>query len=324
MSEKKIYIVTLYKREDLEGFYSEMKENGFRVNLKRPLSRATHYYWMTSEQAEELKQDPRVWDVELNPDDAGVELVRHTYPTSLNHSTIQYTGEYWKDDSISPPVNPFDDNWGLFHHCGVYGAGIPTRDKNNFGSGVVEKIPDDIIWHNDGAEVDVVICDDPVSSDCGEWLDRVNRQPLQGAGTTNRFVEYQWFNNLNSAVSSIDDDGQVLPTGNVTYYTNGANTVEHGTHVAGTVAGGNYGWASAANIYGLQVLGTMPSGQTLPALLVFDYLRAFHSNKTIDDNLGIRRPTITNHSWGMVFQLIVRPSLMVLISLTLLKLIMVV
>ena len=68
MSEK-IYIVTLYKREDLEGFYSEMKENGFRVNLKRPLSRATHY-WMTSEQAEELKQDPRVWDVELNPDDA--------------------------------------------------------------------------------------------------------------------------------------------------------------------------------------------------------------------------------------------------------------
>ena len=42
----------------------------------------------------------------------------------------------------------------------------------------------------------------------------------------------------------------------------------------------------------------MPSGQTLPALLIFDYLRAFHSNKTIDDNLGIRRPTITNHSWG--------------------------
>ena len=42
----------------------------------------------------------------------------------------------------------------------------------------------------------------------------------------------------------------------------------------------------------------MPSGQSLPGLLVFDYLRAFHSNKTIDDNLGIRRPTITNHSWG--------------------------
>ena len=298
MSEK-IYIVTLYKREDLEGFYSEMKENGFRVNLKRPLSRATHY-WMTSEQAEELKQDPRVWDVELNPDDAGVELIRHTYPTSLNHSNIMFTGQFWKDDTVAPTtIDPIvDRNWGHFHHCGVYGIGIPNRDKNSFGSGVQEIIQDDIIWHNDGAEVDVVICDDPVSSDCGEWLDRVNRDPIQGPGTTNRFVEYQWFNNLNSAVSSIDDDGQVLPTGNVTYYTNGTNIAEHGTHVAGTVAGGFYGWASAANIYGLQVLGTMPSGQSLPGLLVFDYLRAFHSNKTIDDNLGIRRPTVTNHSWG--------------------------
>ena len=297
MSEK-IYIVTLHKKEDLEGFYSEMAENGFRLNMKRPMSRCTHY-WMNSVQAEELKQDPRVWDVELNPEDAGYDMVRHSYPTSLNHSTIQYTGQYWKDGSGVPSIDPnLDNNWGLFHHCGVYGTGFPTRDKNSFGVGAQSRIGDDIIWHNDGSEVDVVICDDPVSSDCGEWLNRVNRQPLQGAGSTNRFVEYQWFNNLNSAVSSIDDDGQTLPTGAVTYYTNGTNTVEHGTHVAGTVAGGNYGWASAANIYGLQVLGTMPSGQSLPGLLIFDYLRAFHSNKTIDDNLGIRRPTITNHSWG--------------------------
>ena len=42
----------------------------------------------------------------------------------------------------------------------------------------------------------------------------------------------------------------------------------------------------------------MPSGQSIPGLLIFDYLRAFHTGKAIDDNLGIRRPTITNHSWG--------------------------
>ena len=73
MSEK-IYVVTLHKREDLEGFYSEMTENGFRLNMKRPMSRCTHY-WMTAEQAEELKKDSRVWDVELNPEDAGYEMV---------------------------------------------------------------------------------------------------------------------------------------------------------------------------------------------------------------------------------------------------------
>ena len=53
MSEK-IYIVTLYKHEDLEEFYAEMKEKGFRLNMKRPVSRNTHY-WMTDEQAQELK-----------------------------------------------------------------------------------------------------------------------------------------------------------------------------------------------------------------------------------------------------------------------------
>ena len=57
MSEK-IYIVTLYKHEDLEEFYAEMKEKGFRLNMKRPVSRNTHY-WMTDEQAQELKKDPR-------------------------------------------------------------------------------------------------------------------------------------------------------------------------------------------------------------------------------------------------------------------------
>ena len=29
-------------------------------------------YWMTDEQAEELKQDPRVWDVDLRPEDRGI------------------------------------------------------------------------------------------------------------------------------------------------------------------------------------------------------------------------------------------------------------
>ena len=144
MSEK-IYVVTLHKREDLEGFYSEMAENGFRLNMKRPMSRATHY-WMTAEQAEELKQDSRVWDVELNPEDAGYEMIRHAYPTSLNHSTIQTTGSFWKDDTIAPSTinTGIDNNWGLYHHAGVYTQGFPNRNKNAFGTGAQELIADDL------------------------------------------------------------------------------------------------------------------------------------------------------------------------------------
>ena len=55
MSEK-VYVVTLYNREDLEDFYTEMAENGFRLSKKRPISRNTHY-WMTESQAEDGIRD---------------------------------------------------------------------------------------------------------------------------------------------------------------------------------------------------------------------------------------------------------------------------
>ena len=58
----KEYVVTLYKREDLEQFYNEMKLTNFPLVKKRPISRNTHYM-MTEAQAEQLRQDPRIWGV---------------------------------------------------------------------------------------------------------------------------------------------------------------------------------------------------------------------------------------------------------------------
>ena len=52
----KEYIVTLKSKDDLEDFYAEMSSNGYKIARKRPISRNTHYY-MTAEQAEELKKD---------------------------------------------------------------------------------------------------------------------------------------------------------------------------------------------------------------------------------------------------------------------------
>ena len=287
MSEK-IYVVTLHNREDLDGFYDDMKDNGFRLNLKRPISRNTHY-WMTDEQAEELKEDPRVWDVDLRPEDKGIYPKRcatskdEVFPRNLE-------GTFWKDGGINTAT---DLSWGLSHTADSVGV---HRGKGQFGSsgGTYNQHPAQIVsdmyegaW-GDGRHVDIVVCDDPVSSGCAEWM---------GFQET-RFVPYQWFNELNTEVASIDDDGQTLPTGNVTYHTNATNPEYHGTHVAGTCAGQYYGLANEANIYGLQILGTMPSGQTLPTLLLYDYLRAFHRKKPINPVTGYKNPTISNHSWG--------------------------
>ena len=205
MSEK-IYIVTLYKHEDLEEFYAEMKEKGFRLNMKRPVSRNTHY-WMTDEQAQELKKDPRVWDVDLRPEDRGI--FPESYGTIQDNLTpYQMNGEFWKGDTQGPAtldtVNSKD--WGKLHVAG----NAVQRDKNVFGlisgGGTIEKKPDVVDIFSDGRNVDIVICDDPVTASCNEWSSNTHET---------RFVLYEWFNELNSIVGSIDDDSQTLPTGDV-------------------------------------------------------------------------------------------------------------
>ncbi len=288
--EDKIYIVTLYKHEDLEQFYNEMESNNFHLVMKRPISRNTHYK-MNEEQAEKLRQDPRVWDVQLPPKERGMTMGRD----AINYNPYQHSSDnYWKGDTQPPStVDSWDRQWGHVH-C----AGDPSmRGKGQFGlisdGGTYEQVNIGVLnIFNDGKHVDVVICDDPVSIDCGEWT-----SPTTGQS---RFVQYDWYTELNTLVASIDDDGQTLPSAPYpNYFDNATNTESHGTHVAGTVAGQHYGWATEANIYSMQVLGNQANtGTPVPDLLIFDYLRAFHRNKAVNPETGIRNPTITNHSWS--------------------------
>ena len=284
--EEKVYIVTLYKHEDLEQFYSEMGD--YHLVMKRPMSRNTHYK-MTEEQAEVLRQDPRVWDVQLPPEERGMKMFRD----ALNYTPYNINGDYWKN-IFTGTISTNDRQWGHIHCAGD----TAQRGKTIFGrDGVNLLTGNSIDVFNDGKHVDVVICDDPVSSDCSEWF-----SPTTGLS---RFVEYDWYSNLNSLVSTIDDDSQTLPTGSYPNYVNNAtNTESHGNHVAGTVAGQHYGWAREANIYSMQVLSNLANqGTPVAGLLMFDYLRAFHRTKAVNTDTGVKNPTITNHSWSYGYPL---------------------
>ena len=276
------YVVTLYRKEDLEQFYNEMKLTNFPLVLKRPLSRNTHYM-MTEEQAKRLRQDPRVW---------GVEAVDsfHIKRQVINNQEYTISGDFWKDAPVSSTINPNLRQWGHLHCAGDQAQ----RRKGIWGDGsnpVTEIVNDTVEVFNNGRHVDIVIVDDPVSWDSQEWYS-------QSAPGQTRFVQYQWFNELNTAVGSIDDDGQTLPTGTITYLDNLNTPQYHGIHVTGTAAGQYYGWATEANIYNMAVTDTWVSGQSMSALLIFDYLRAFHLNKAVNPETGIKNPTITNHSYG--------------------------
>ena len=280
MSEK-VYVVTLRKREDLEQFYTDMSDGGYRLKMKRPISRNTHYY-LTDEQAETIRQDSRVLAVELTPDQLGIK----PGPMSF-YNTAEYNiqGTFDKSGTNSGTAANYRQ-WAHLHSAGT----TSQRAKGTWTTGQVTD-NNGVNIYNDGKHVDVVICDDFVGRDCEEFY-----SPTTGQ---NRFVQFEWFNDLNSFVSSIDDDGVNLPTGQYPYVDNGGNTDYHGTHCAGTVAGQWYGWAREANIYNIHAYGTAG----LDSLILFDYLRAFHRYKPVNPETGLRNPTITNHSWGYRYDL---------------------
>ena len=362
----KEHIVTLKRKEDLEDFYAEMSSNGFKLCKKRPISRNTHYY-MTAEQAEELKKDSRIVDVEEVTDrviEVPTVIYNNTSYTKngvFNKGGSTFTGSYvqtgssasggipansikvtfnnhnyavndeilWYNSDFSqiyervsiasivdannfyfaipgtPPntsasgtcsflkyEKPTDFQWGHVHCAGT----SSQRAKGSFGErvtgGTYEEVNTSVDIHNDGKHVDVIIVDGPMAYDSEEW---------KSPSTNNsRFVQYQWFNQLNSIVSSIDDDSQTLPTGTITYRQNSAEPKSHGQHVGSTVAGKYYGWAREANIYNMAITSAYASGQIFDGLYVHDYIRAFHLNKPVNSTTGRRNPTITNHSYGSV------------------------
>jgi len=275
---EKIFSVTLKNRDDLEDFYAEMSSKGFRLHMKRPISRNTNYY-MTQEQADELKKDSRVIDVE-RIDDLFVKE-----DAIYNNTPYTKNGDFFKEGHSSS-YSATDFQWGH-----ILAGSASQIGKGSFGSGgSTWKKNTSVDVFNNGKHVDVVIVDQPMAYDSEEW-----KSPSSG---NSRFVQYQWLNELNSFVSSIDDDGVTPSSGNVTYHQNSALDKAHGQHVGGTVAGKHYGWAREANIYSLPYIGGFASGQSISGWLVYDYLRAFHLHKAVNPVTGRRNPTISNHSYG--------------------------
>ena len=167
------YVVTLYRKEDLEQFYNEMKLTNFPLVLKRPLSRNTHYM-MTEEQAERLRQDPRVWGVER----VDTFKVRR----QVNREPYAVTGNFWKDSQANT-VSANDLQWGHIHCAGNQAQ----RGKGQFGSinagDTYEQVNDSVEVFSNGKYVDVVIVDDPIGYDGEEWYSPTTNQT--------RFVQYQ-------------------------------------------------------------------------------------------------------------------------------------
>lgn len=350
---KREYVVTLHNFEDLESFYHDMETPGgnlyipnraVEVSNRRPASRNT-YYLLTDEEAELVKNDPRVLAVELSLRACGF---------SIKPAWTQ-SSSFWNKSNT---LNNSHLNWGILR-C-VLGEQIP-----NWGTGVdgFSNTTGTVTVTSSGKHVDIVIVDGHIDPTHPEFA--VNSDGTGGS----RVVQYNWFGQHDSAVrgsgltiSSVYRNNNLaristlaphgLETGavvtvnctsnssfNVTqttvtsvlssfefsYVNSGTNVStssatgswigtyvytpytstsdanldlnnNHGAHVAGTACGNKYGWARDANIYNIVPYGLYPSSSEY----FLDYIKEWHKSKPVNSVTGLKNPTITNHSYGIV------------------------
>lgn len=302
------YIVTCKTREDLESLYEDLETPGGSLYIpdravecvhKRPISRNTHYN-LTEEEAESIKNDDRVLDVELCGRELGIEI-KPAYEISGNISNtsdveLEDSPNYVEATNRFSKTNNCGDtfiNWALLR-C-VNGQQISRWGSDDQANAISTNVTHNVRVTGSGKNVDVVIVDGCIDPDHPEF----NSNP-DGSSGTSRVVQYNW----------LQHRADVEGTSNGTYvYTpyidvnDDALTVDnnHGCHVAGTACGNRRGWARDANIYNINLYSTAPTslgGSSNNSDFVFDYIRAWHNSKPVNSETGRKNPTITNNSWG--------------------------
>jgi len=275
MSDFKEYVVTLKKGQDCDCFYDDMETPGgpecvpdraVECANRRAISRNTHYY-LNDQEAELLKNDPRVKAVTLaDIGRRGVEAI------------WEQTGNFSK--ASADATN--DLNWSVLR-C-IDGVQIP-----GWGTDGTADQTGSVQYNAAGLNVDVVIVDGFMDPTHPEFA--VNPDGTGGS----RVNQFNWFS-LNSYLGRPPQSPYVytpiVDPGNTQRTTDN----NHGCHVAGIACGSNYGWARSANIYNISPYGSDPNNMDF--LLMWDYIRAFHATKAINPAINQPNPTICNCSYG--------------------------
>ena len=181
--------------------------------------------------------------------------------------------------------------WGLYRH---------QSTTNNFGSSTT--IDADSQYSLTGKNVDVVIMDTGVRWDHPDFLKRGVSSFSTKADTRVRDIlihgaeEY----GINWTSQGLTPPG----SGALANYTE-ANVLSsssfngswHGSHVAGTAAGNQFGAAFESNVWSIACIDRSDVGWSEPSD-GFDYIKVWHKNKPINPETGLRNPTVVNCSWG--------------------------
>lgn len=156
-------VVTLEKNVDTQQFVNEMLDAGYELWDEKPGSRRNFDFVMTREQAEQLKQDPRVTDTRY-----GSKLDNNII---LKPLAVDSTRTYSKRNTLEST----DGNWGIVR-C--------SQTVDRFGGSSSSIYNYALPYTLTGQGVDVVIQDSGILPDHPEWLN------IQG--TASRLQQIDW------------------------------------------------------------------------------------------------------------------------------------
>lgn len=269
MADLKEYVITLKDKNDLDGFYEDMETPGGSLYIpdrsidvanRRPISRNTHY-WLSEDEAEQIKNDPRVSSISLTSKELGLVVV----PSYVQTETS------WNKSSSNTRTHK---NWGLLR-C------TEGSQRFNWGNNGTTSVTGTIQVNAEGRNVDVLIVDGFINPLHPEYA-------LNADGTGgSRVIQYNWLQGSGTYIYEPYVD---------TLNANRTADNNHGAHVAGTACGNTQGWARQSNIYNINPYSTDVNGVNVD--LLFDYIRAWHNSKPVNPETGRRNPTVCNNSWG--------------------------
>jgi len=255
-------------------------------------------YEMSEEEAEVLRQYSKIeWVVKSSMHNP-VVLEQRKYDEEFDRHI--FTNRFKKNITHrritgNPGSTLNFTQWGLSRH---------SNPTNNF---VSDTVSEDTKYSLSGKNVDVVIMDTGVRWDHPEFLlPGYTSVPVGVATETVSRVRDILIHGQDDYGITWGDHGLTAPgSGTLANYTklkvlNDAsfNGSWHGSHVAGTSAGNQFGAAFEANIWSIACIDRSDVGFADPSD-GFDYIRVWHKNKPINPVTGRRNPTIVNGSWGL-------------------------
>ena len=257
-------------------------------------------YEMSQEEAEILRQNEKVDWVVLSSMHNPIVLQQRKYDEEFDKltDTNRFKENISNLRTNSDPGGTLNfTQWGLSRH---------SKSSNTFVGVNTSSLSEDIAYSLSGKNVDVVIMDNGIRWDHPEFLLSEYTSVPVGVSTESvsrvRDILIHGQNNYGINWAS---HGLVAPgSGTLANYTidnvlgsSSFNGSWHGSHVAGTAAGNQFGAAFEANIWSIACVDRSDVGFS-DAADGFDYIRVWHKNKPVNPVTGRKNPTIVNGSWG--------------------------